>query len=524
MARARPEGTATHTKAKGFLFPPDNRRWLGIGGVVGAAIVLGAVGSYVIGSMSPSVAGGRATLSPGDVASHHARIDLKCGQCHRTVGGVQSVRCERCHDPSGTDRLLHSAHVLLGSGDRGLADRAGQLECATCHTDHRGRDSTPRTVDDRECATCHQFRSFGGHPEFSVVRAQATAGVGLEFDHDRHVVEAAKAKAETCQSCHEQTPDRRAFQPLTFDRHCASCHLKDGLITGETDFVQPDLLVLPEEIPGDRLGTSRPQIQTNPRGRRKASGLRHRDAWVLHNAARLRRGIDREGDDAERAVLAARIRYLERLERAPATRLVPSTEAGAAIERVRAELAGLDGVEGGRRQRQRLLDRLLVEQELDSSPSDREDAPSQDVSLDRGELDRTLRALRARLAELVQSPQMPAPASETERGARAAALESLLVPCLKCHELNPGRSALASVRIAEPVMRRSLFNHAPHTIQASCESCHGSVRQSKAATDVNVPGVATCQTCHRSSQVKATCSTCHVYHPSSAVRLAVTER
>ena len=67
----------------------------------------------------------------------------------------------------------------------------------------------------------------------------------------------------------------------------------------------------------------------------------------------------------------------------------------------------------------------------------------------------------------------------------------------------------------------------PHSIvlgRSSCESCHATVRTSKFATDVNVPGVAQCQTCHRPAQVKATCATCHVYHPTSAASLAVATR
>ena len=77
---------------------------------------------------------------------------------------------------------------------------------------------------------------------------------------------------------------------MTFDRHCARCHLKDGLISGETDFVRPDLLVLPEEMPSDRLGGSRPQIQTNPRGRRRraACDIATRGA-VQRSAAASRR-------------------------------------------------------------------------------------------------------------------------------------------------------------------------------------------------------------------------------------------
>ena len=64
---------------------------------------------------------------------------------------------------------------------------------------------------------------------------------------------------------------------------------------------------------------------------------------------------------------------------------------------------------------------------------------------------------------------MTAPATEEERLARADGLESLLAPCLKCHELDASRSRMAPVRIAEPVMARSRFNHAPHVTETNCK-------------------------------------------------------
>jgi hypothetical protein len=589
----------------GFLQPGRNRRLLFASILAGAAVAVGSIGLYVSGA--------RQSLSPGDVASHHARIDLKCAQCHAAGAGVEPLRCERCHDPVATGRLLQSAHVLLGGGDSRLADRADTLNCAQCHTDHRGRAALLRDVNDLECATCHTFRSLQGHPEFAAIRNKEAPRGGLDFDHDRHVLEAEKARGATCQTCHEQTTDRRGFQAMHFDRHCASCHLKNGLLTGETDFVPPDLLLLPADIPPEALGASRPEIQTNPRGRHKAIGLRHRDEWVLYNAARLRRGIDREGEDAERAALGARISYVEQLQRTPGARVVPASERDAAIDNLRGEIAALDrqmaapadgstdeaalaelasvsqallsslqSVDAGaapaqpgtsgdfetrrselvslldaieqraggavrvrvgalrqrvlelragttsndvlqrtRRQRQRLLDRYRIEREIEASQRDKEDAPSQDATLDRAELEQTLLQLRARLTEVERAPSMPLPATEDDRQARVSGLESLLTPCLKCHQLDGRRSRLATVRIAGPVMPHAAFNHAPHTIEAKCESCHSTVRASKLAADVNVPGVDSCRTCHQPSQVKAGCATCHVYHPPSALKVTV---
>lgn len=719
MARVRQTGTPDASRSRQLVYPDQSRRLLGVGLAAGLVLLIGSSMFYL--------AGQRSVLSPGDVSAHHARIEIKCAQCHTPGSNVASLRCERCHDPSGSERMAHPAHVLFGSGDQRLADQAEEVACATCHIDHRGREFDMQAVDDRECATCHQFRGLSGHPEFAAVRAMASAGVGLDFDHDRHVVEAQKARGVTCATCHEQTSDRRGFQPLTFDRHCATCHTTT-LSEASTGFVAPELMLQPSEIPAEALGDSRPVVTQNARGRRQGTGLRHRDAWVLYNAARLRRGIDRGGDDAERLALRARIQYLEQLVQAPAPRKIPEAElnaaikalqdeiaaidvrlnasggqqtdatalneltaaaqavatglaavdasltgagtvaaadppsetradpeAGARLERrkqellglidaiverapaspaagraaelraeiskltavdaappedgsalaqrlnrigdllapirrvpdpgVRAELGGIEGIRqlaieragGGlaredfegqrrkllvllesieqrqdpamrvrvdslrqralalragtvgdddtrrrRRQRQRQLERLVVERELAVSDRDRDDPPAQDASMDRAELGRVLGLARARLNEVERAPRMAAPTTEDERLQRADALESLLGPCLKCHELDTSRARMAPVRIAEPVMSQSVFNHAPHVTDTACETCHGGVLKSKLATDVNVPGVATCQSCHGPSQAKATCATCHVYHPPSVLKLAVT--
>ena len=717
MARSREPGTPPRSRSSKPIYPDRGGRLVAIG--LGSALALFVVTSalYLVGQ--------RAVFSPGDVSAHHARIDLKCAQCHTVASGVEPMRCERCHDPVASNRLLHSAHVLFGSGDARLADSAEDVNCATCHLDHRGRSFAMKNVDDRECASCHAFRDLRGHPEFAVVRAQASAGVGIDFDHDRHIVEAQKAKGATCQTCHEQTPDRRAFQPLNFERHCASCHVKDGVFDSETDFVAPEFIVPPPDVPG--LTASQVALTAGARGRLRATGFRHRDPWMLFNAARLRRGIDREGDEAERLQLRARIQYLEQIAEAPAPRSIPTAELDAAIAAVEDEIAGIDrrltpprgagdddaalqelaaaaqavaanlaavggspveapvptaqpspaasdpdaaarldrrkgellalidaivqrapdsdaarraaelrgqverlrvgagngdedsaaiterlnqlssvlqpvravpdpgvraelgGIEGirqlalekasgglsreefeGRRrellsvldsieqrggdavrtrvttlrqramalspggvgdeatrrlrkQRQRQLDRLRIQRELAAATRDADEPPAQDASIDRAELDRELGRARARLAAIERAPRMTAPATEDERLARANALEALLAPCLKCHELDASRSRMAPVRIAEPVMSRSIFNHAPHVTDTTCESCHRGVRTSKFATDVNVPGVVECQACHKPSQVRASCATCHVYHPPSVVKLAVSQ-
>jgi hypothetical protein len=92
-------------------------------------------------------------------------------------------------------------------------------------------------------------------------------------------------------------------------------------------------------------------------------------------------------------------------------------------------------------------------------------------------------------------------------------MRAVTAACAKCHTSVFTRAGLDRVRIDEPLMGFAVFNHAPHvTLPGGCESCHDSARASTLASDVNLPGVATCQQCHTPNQVRATCVTCHTYH------------
>jgi hypothetical protein len=102
--------------------------------------------------------------------------------------------------------------------------------------------------------------------------------------------------------------------------------------------------------------------------------------------------------------------------------------------------------------------------------------------------------------------------------AAAAALTTLAGPCLKCHVMDGAR--LAPVAAAARVMRRATFTHAPHAPQADCLTCHRGVTISKLATDLVVPGVASCRSCHAPSKARSDCAACHTYHPAAAADVA----
>lgn len=273
------------------------------------------------------IVGLRGALAPGSVISAHAPIEPRCEECHAPRSGASNPRCQRCHDASGAGRLSNGTHVLFGSGDPRKAAAAPNLYCASCHVEHRGRRARLKRVNEVQCVSCH-FRGMRSHPEFAVLRAKAAEAPGLKYPHDCHVRELVKkgackesafdpgapAAAATCIRCHEPAPTGRDLVPISFDKHCASCHLKDGSV-GSMDPVPQEDALPPDAIKA--MGVQADwlrrgdEFQVN-RGKVTKSVLRHEDEWVIFNAWKLRRELDPDGYARERGVLQARLNQLQR--------------------------------------------------------------------------------------------------------------------------------------------------------------------------------------------------------------------
>lgn len=91
--------------------------------------------------------------------------------------------------------------------------------------------------------------------------------------------------------------------------------------------------------------------------------------------------------------------------------------------------------------------------------------------------------------------------------------------CFGCHEVdNPGPGALnfKIQPVAFPVryMQHGWFDHKPHETE-SCSSCHAAGK-SNSASDLLLPDLASCRTCHGGetarAKVQSSCAMCHDYH------------
>jgi c(7)-type cytochrome triheme protein len=291
-------------RVKRYVIPRKASRLSVLSAVAAGALLLVGVGAYV--------AGWAEAASPGPIAAAHAGLSANCAECHQSRVGVVDLRCERCHDPLDSRQFSSAAHVLTGTDDQWKAAHAETVSCSVCHLEHRGRTAVVAAVKDEACATCHTFGAFGHHPEFALIRSQAPSSNGLEFSHAGHLRTLAATGQDRCERCHQPTPDQKGFQPISFDRFCASCHLKNGVLTingtdpAETSPFAAELL--------QPLGQPHATVEApDGRGRQKLIDLPHADPWLLERVARLTVALDPSGAVAadRRARVAQAIRATE---------------------------------------------------------------------------------------------------------------------------------------------------------------------------------------------------------------------
>jgi hypothetical protein len=332
MARQVQPGTPSRSLR--YIMPARGGR-LTLWSLLGAAIalVLG-VGLYAGGMHS--------VASPGRVASPHATLDARCTTCHQTGHAVTETRCERCHDPLDAHRLDTRAHAALGGGAANAA-YIKDVQCASCHSEHRGRNVDLSRVSDRSCTSCHAFGSFTSHPEIAVVRAKKEADPGLDFSHEVHLKEVAKKGGDRCQSCHQLTADQRTYLPISFDAHCAGCHLKDRVLTLNGTDALKSLPTPATLLPASVAGAAMPVTESkDERGRVVLTGFSHRDPWVLAAADQITRMMDTPAIRFEREQLVRDIERVSALAQAvPASTLADADLAPLAAA-LTSQLAAID--------------------------------------------------------------------------------------------------------------------------------------------------------------------------------------
>ncbi len=181
-----------------------------------------------------------AALDAGELTDGHAGFTgaQGCKACHSAHGAQpmawlasafsandMTKACLGCHTFGGPARAPHSKNFPANKGAR-------KTECAMCHTEHKGRDANISSLNNEQCANCHEksFSNFvRGHPKFSD-KFPHFRRASIKFNHashqekhfqDKNVANNAPAN---CTTCHRMEVADRVVASLGFESACAKCH------------------------------------------------------------------------------------------------------------------------------------------------------------------------------------------------------------------------------------------------------------------------------------------------------------
>lgn len=145
----------------------------------------------------------------------------------------------------------------------------------------------PRTTPPVEATVVNMISDFAeSHPDWAVRREGRQDAATVAFNHARHMnpdtvglqddltdSEAHVGAVEhlsdgrlsmTCASCHERDAAGRYMQPISFDRHCVSCHEGNLEPIGPRRAVHGDISELIEQVNHQLLGERLKDALANP--------------------------------------------------------------------------------------------------------------------------------------------------------------------------------------------------------------------------------------------------------------------
>lgn len=390
------------------------------------------------------------------------------------------------------------ADEMWSAGHLSQAHTSLQHNCTACHV------KPFESVRDAACATCH--RDVHGHADpFRLARAQPdlTAWGRLQL----RVKQALDLPPGRCIDCHREHEGAQRMPP-TPQHFCSDCHgelsakLPDTRLGDAADFATSHPSFSPAVITGWK--GERPILQRVPLAAhpREQSGLKFPHALHLsatggaaQMARRLGIGAGLECRDCHTVNPdGIRFRPVEMERNCAMCHDLAFDRVGGTVRTLRhgdpaQVIADLRAVYGGR----------TVPAPAILSPFARR--PPGGAALERS---------GTRYVRFAGAP-----------GAEAA-IRAVFSPggaCYDCHTVEAPTSGSLAYRIA-PVafparyVQHGWFDHRSHSGQ-SCATCHAAAG-SKDASDLLLPDIATCRTCHGGERtakpVASSCAMCHDYH------------
>jgi hypothetical protein len=421
------------------------------------------------------LSGDHLVYSSGRMSGAHAILEKECSACHVQQVGAFSAKaagnaCLACHD-----------------GPIHHASQTKSLECSACHTEHRGRVNI-KAASNQSCAECHadlkaasgtvrfasHIHSFeDGHPQFAALREGASDPGTIKLNHAIHM-----------------KPIRQGPTGPIVNLECGNCHR-------------------PSVVPADLT----------------YADLKYRAASVNYK-------------ESEEFLPTHTESFTPLHPRTGRELMAPVKFANACAS---CHLLTFDKRfdEGVPHDKPEIVHAFLVtkfREYIAAHPSE-------------------VRVMREPSRDLTGKPLPPeirilTPAQWVVE--RTAEAEELLArkTCKQCHTLvlvekssqtkieissaQPGATGISSApgelpniapaNITLQWMPQAKFDHSAHT-GFTCVSCHAKALASTESSDILLPGIATCQTCHAPGpeHAESRCFECHTYHDWSK-RKEVTPR
>ncbi|HKF26519.1 MAG TPA: hypothetical protein VKB24_11090 [Candidatus Acidoferrum sp.] len=426
------------------------------------------------------LSGDHRVYSSGRLSPAHAVLEKQCEACHVKMDGgfsaaARDSACLACHDGPGH-------HLEM------TASGAPKLPCSECHTEHRARIALAN-VRAKYCATCHadlgragkgsQFandiRSLSNrHPEFLALRPENGAPPRdpgtIKLNHALHMKAIRRGPNGPsvqleCGDCHRPSPAGDARWEYGDKRYAAA----PVRYTAADSFEPTRSRGLPAKRPGSDRKLMVPVKFAN------ACAGCHSLAFDK----RFEEGVPHDRPEVVRAFL---VRTFSGYIAAHPAEVREVADPGRSLA---GRLAGSQGRTVS--SAQWVSERVAVAEELLWHKTC---AQCHEVS---GSLLEDVKIARWDAAGGRGANGVP---RQTSANLPAAELPSI-----------------AKARTRLEWLPHARFDHDAHT-GFSCTGCHQNALKSAESSDVLIPGIAVCQTCHAPGPgyASAECSECHTYH------------
>jgi hypothetical protein len=402
--------------------------------------------------------------SSGRLSEPHAVLEKECAACHLQQAGAFSAKaadnaCLSCHD-----------------GPIHHANQTRSLECSTCHSEHRGRVNL-RAASNQSCAECHadlkasggpthfapRIHSFeDGHPEFSALRNGGRDPGTIKLNHAIHMKPIRRGPNGPmvrleCRNCHHATAVDADLTYADPKYRAASVSYKDS-----------------DEVLTIQAGTLSPSHPIS--GRERMAPVKFASACaachLLTFDKRFDDGVPHDKPEIIYAFLVKKFR--EYIAAHPAELRV-----------------------------QRDPSRDITGKPM--APEARILTPAQWVAERTGEAEELLwRKTCNQCHKLTPSAKgLPGRIEQSVRESDAG----------KGNDNSVELPYVVAANTTLQWMPHARFDHSAHT-GFTCVSCHAKALTSTEASDILLPGIATCQKCHApgAEHAESRCFECHTYH------------